>query len=129
MLSANKTAGFLNQLYLKKKENYESAWFLAKWYRFEKHKRWFVNFSRTLSNKLPANQISEFLNKLYFKTNWVNQCYFFHIAIDWRKIKSGLKIFNWVWSEMLMTNQILRLLNNYISRATGSASVIFYMQL
>ena len=61
-------------------------------------------FNWARSNELSANEISGFLNQLYLKSNYVHQRSFFYAEEDWKKIKGDLKIFSWVWSNMISTN-------------------------
>ena len=43
---------------------------------------------------LSTNDIIEFWNQLYLKSNWVSQCDFLCADIDWRKVKGDKNIFN-----------------------------------
>ena len=60
--------------------------------------------------ELSANNASEFLNQLYFKSKGVNQHDFLYGEIDGMKIRGDLKIFSWLSSKILTVNQIAEFL-------------------
>lgn len=59
-----------------------------------------------MAKELSAVQISGFLNQLYLKSNWVNQCDVLYAWIDLRKIKADMNVFSRVLSKMLSVNKI-----------------------
>ena len=70
MFSANEIAGFINQLYLRKKfMNHLSFWHDD----IDSLRDGLSIFGWMVSKELSANQISGFLNQLHIKTNWVSQ--------------------------------------------------------
>lgn len=80
MLSNIEVAGFLNQVYLKKKlMNQLDFWHDDKDSRSIEDGLYI--FSWFSSKELSANQISGLLNQFYLKANWVNQCEFLEMMI------------------------------------------------
>ena len=57
-----------------------------------------------------ANQTAGFFNQPYLqKMKSMKQPYFLHVDTNSYKLKVDQKVFGWAWSEMCMTNLVVRL--------------------
>ena len=96
ILTANQTAGFLNQVFFTKKIN-EISSFLACWYRFTKIK----SQSKIYCVSMVKNRCSQFgYGTLKLTLSQKSFRYFLHACTNSGKLKFDLMVFGWSWSKM-----------------------------
>ena len=110
ILTANQTAGFLNQVFFMKKIN-EISSFLACWCKFKKIKSWLkivwlgiIIFDQsclwTLKLTLKLTVSQEWTNGI----NW-----FLHVDTDLQKLKANQKFIVWAWSKIVAASLVMGL--------------------